>query len=666
VTDYLRRHRNGLFAALVDAAIANGEIAQTLRRAHGIDAAYLRERCMQSSVELWGEVSETAADYDEATRRAGELARLNPLAHAAREVLTSTRRQYICALGGVLAVMSAWFVYDPGPSEVHPRYSLLIAAVTVVAIALVTRAPLGDSVILRSDHARRVTDVVVVPVLTAAGIVMFLLAVVRLGGQQAGTAKQWFEAWAIIFGLSLVAVPVMRTVREAAPGRAFYSREMRSVVIFIISVFGLLVSIFSILRELPLFFGKPDSALLYGGLGAVALSALIALLGFPLRPVRLLRQELRAAERRVTLQLIDVAILPFLRGEINKHTQVLDHEIDVRTAPGLGQVSDPAYLVSTAAAEKVERLFASMPGGSIGLAGPRGAGKTTLMESYCGGPRQLTGSLTTMVSATVEYAPREFLLHLYAKVCRGIIGTHSDVDGLDLVAAVRRRRVPAPWAFGALSIVCGALLIVMHNADVRIPGQVAWALALILAGVVLVGTRSGGRPRAVRASGRELRDLAADRLAEIRFQQSFSSTWSGAVKVPLGFDATVGGGRGLTRQPLHLPEIVDSLREFLALAAREHRVVIGIDELDKMESEAAAEQFLNQVKSVFGVRGCYFLVSVSEDAMSSFERRGLPFRDVFDSTFDEIVWFEHLTAAESIASVDRRVLLMPTPFKQLC
>lgn len=170
----------------------------------------------------------------------------------------------------------------------------------------------------------------------------------------------------------------------------------------------------------------------------------------------------------------------------------------------------------------------------------------------------------------------------------------------------------------------------------------------------------------MRASDRDLHDIAAERREEIRFQQSFSSSWSGAVKVPLGLEATLGGGRGLTRQPLNLPEIVDSLREFLVFAARDHRVLIGIDELDKMESEAAAEQFLNEIKSIFGVRGCYFLVSVSEDAMSSFERRGLPFRDVFDSTFDEIVWFEHLTTAEAIASIDRRVLLMPLPFKQLC
>ncbi|WP_207780816.1 hypothetical protein [Caulobacter radicis] len=59
--------------------------------------------------------------------------------------------------------------------------------------------------------------------------------------------------------------------------------------------------------------------------------------------------------------------------------------------------------------------------------------------------------------------------------------------------------------------------------------------------------------------------------------------------------------------------------------------MIGIDELDKLKSSKEAEQFLNGVKSVFNIPGCYFLISVSEHALATFERRGLGFRDAFDS-----------------------------------
>jgi hypothetical protein len=85
-----------------------------------------------------------------------------------------------------------------------------------------------------------------------------------------------------------------------------------------------------------------------------------------------------------------------------------------------------------------------------------------------------------------------------------------------------------------------------------------------------------------------------------------------------------------------------------------------------MESAEAARQFLNDVKGVFGVRGCYYLISVSEDAMSSFERRGLPFRDVFDSSFDAIQPVGYLSLEESRAVLETRVTGLPVPFQHLC
>ncbi len=94
--------------------------------------------------------------------------------------------------------------------------------------------------------------------------------------------------------------------------------------------------------------------------------------------------------------------------------------------------------------------------------------------------------------------------------------------------------------------------------------------------------------------------------------------------------------------------------------------MIAIDELDKMESEDSAREFLNNVKGVFGVKGCYYLVSVSEDAMSAFERRGLPIRDVFDSSFDAIQRVGYLTLEESRTVLAGRLTGLPVPFQSLC
>lgn len=98
---------------------------------------------------------------------------------------------------------------------------------------------------------------------------------------------------------------------------------------------------------------------------------------------------------------------------------------------------------------------------------------------------------------------------------------------------------------------------------------------------------------------------------------------------------------------MSLPDIVSSLKSFLSKIAQERRVIVAIDELDKVDSDVKAGQFLNDLKGIFGVPECFYLVSVSEEALSNFELRGLPFRDAFDSAFDEVAHFRYLSYAKA-------------------
>jgi hypothetical protein len=115
-----------------------------------------------------------------------------------------------------------------------------------------------------------------------------------------------------------------------------------------------------------------------------------------------------------------------------------------------------------------------------------------------------------------------------------------------------------------------------------------------------------------------------------------------------------------------LPELVDAYKRFLARVAARDTVVIGIDELDKIESDEKAQRFLNDIKVVFGVYNVFFLVSVSENAMSQFERRGLPFRDAFDSAFDDVVIVDHLRFMQSRRLLEERIVALPVQFQALC
>ncbi|HEV3093512.1 MAG TPA: hypothetical protein VGY30_03250 [Solirubrobacteraceae bacterium] len=360
---------------------------------------------------------------------------------------------------------------------------------------------------------------------------------------------------------------------------------------------------------------------------------------------------------------------------------------------GLAQLDDSRATIDTDTKRRLDYLLREMPGGSIGLAGPRGAGKSTLMRAAC--PSARSGPIFgVMVAAPVEFEARDFILHLFSEVCQKVLGTEI-VDEL-------RRHDPIGEGIGdrrhlmwfaaflfAITAIAG-LALAVHSS---LPGRshVNWTLILGLALTafgslgylrMIVRTRELRRNRERRLSieaeqsvgslgsyipkspeEQKIFSLASSRLKDIWFQQSYTRGWSGSLSMPIGLTAGVEGATALARQQMSLPDIVAELRRLIAsIASDKVTVRIGIDELDKIESPEAAGRFMNEIKILFGISNCFFLVSVSEDAMSTFERRGLPFRDVFDSSFDDIVRVGHLNAAGTIELVQSHVIGMGVPF----
>jgi hypothetical protein len=172
--------------------------------------------------------------------------------------------------------------------------------------------------------------------------------------------------------------------------------------------------------------------------------------------------------------------------------------------------------------------------------------------------------------------------------------------------------------------------------------------------------------------GASIAAAAHKHLARVRYLQTFTSGWSGSLNLP-GGSSSGQYARSIARaeQPLSYPEIVDEFRSFardVAAGMHSHdgKVFIGVDELDKIGSAEQAERFLNEIKGIFGIPHLYFMVSVSDDALTAFERRGLPLRDAFDSSFDEIIHVGPLSYLESRRLLYRRVIGLSEPYVALC
>lgn len=197
-------------------------------------------------------------------------------------------------------------------------------------------------------------------------------------------------------------------------------------------------------------------------------------------------------------------------------------------------------------------------------------------------------------------------------------------------------------------------------------GSVA-AYSLLREGISLPGgSQLGGPGRLNYPELDPLRQAARDLLLGLTYQQTFARGWSGTVKLPVGVEGGLTSTTTMMDRPLSYPELVARLNDFLKQASVSLRIVIGIDEMDKIESDELANKFLNDLKAVFGLENCFWLVSVSQNAMSAFERRGLPFRDVFDSSFDVIVEVDYLDLDDSKLLLQRRAIGMNVPFLCLC
>jgi hypothetical protein len=113
--------------------------------------------------------------------------------------------------------------------------------------------------------------------------------------------------------------------------------------------------------------------------------------------------------------------------------------------------------------------------------------------------------------------------------------------------------------------------------------------------------------------------------------------------------------------PLTEPDLVSELSALVKeLRQGGYEIRIGIDELDKLVSGDDAERFLTGIKVLFSIRDCSFILTISENASAQFARRGMPVRDVFDSSLDAVVMVQPLTFREAKRLIRARMSSGPS------
>lgn len=176
----------------------------------------------------------------------------------------------------------------------------------------------------------------------------------------------------------------------------------------------------------------------------------------------------------------------------------------------------------------------------------------------------------------------------------------------------------------------------------------------------------GARTRALPSP--EVR-LARELLRDLRWEFERSTSGKGTVKVLSFFEGGAERGykyrnRAMTRADL-VGAIRELLRTFAAQPGRE-RMVVCVDELDKVSTPEDLVEIVNELKDLFHIQKVHFVVAVSTDALDSFARRGLAGRDAFDSAFDTVVHTRWLTLDESVDVLKARATGFPPILATLC
>jgi tetratricopeptide (TPR) repeat protein len=335
----------------------------------------------------------------------------------------------------------------------------------------------------------------------------------------------------------------------------------------------------------------------------------------------------------------------------------------VRDGPELSAKAERANLISTDANSRLDIALSRNYGAAVALAGPRGSGKTELARTSTE-LRPLeppNRKIPLMLWAPAKYDAQTFLLRLLKELCISIISVGSggaqEYDRLYYSERRRQLRFRLLIAGGLTGL--GLAILGARMAEVKISTLAPFVVGgiLTLAGAAVFVASRGPRPLNS-DSDAPIRRPTIERAIELRTRVEYTETQTRDAKLGIsGYGLSVATAKGsqFARVPLNEVDVVRELRGLVKNVAEDGwQVVIAIDELDKMCDADEAMAFLNHIKVLFPIHDCSFIVSVSEDAWARFESRGLPLRDTFDSSFDEVVLVNMLQPLESRDFLKRR------------
>lgn len=313
-------------------------------------------------------------------------------------------------------------------------------------------------------------------------------------------------------------------------------------------------------------------------------------------------------------------------------------------------------------------------GGAYGLHGPRGSGKSWLMLRAI---RQAdrAGGMGLWFPCPSEYADAsEFLSALSDNLANAVEQRYIRND---LWWAALRWLQRGFALVVVVPVVAAVVSYAAHGVGGRmtkffsvLPTDLWAASGAALAALCLVAIVQF--VRVSRPAGRLARQATAVR-ERIRFNTALKQGHEVGVSAAFHLTGTFKRTRekNLDERPTTVASLVFEFRRLAEaiIAATGRRLVIGIDELDKIDDEEAARKLLRDIKGIFEIPSVFFLVSVSQEAATALQLGALQGkgRNEFNSSFYTVIEMPPLNPADIIdIAAARGHLVRPALARLLC
>lgn len=338
-------------------------------------------------------------------------------------------------------------------------------------------------------------------------------------------------------------------------------------------------------------------------------------------------------------------------------------------------------------------------------------------------PSELPG-LRFTVQAPLRYSAIEFLIHQYTCLCEAVLADQrlnpaGFLHRIVISILVPRSIRPAALLRGLTGVALAALSAVLFYRAVSHSwpsrswleqqwGWLSWVagVAAVLAFVAVITSPT----RRALAEVRQVVNLSTDarnRLERLHYQRTDTHGGGATFSAPLGAKVDLTNSHAVTEQMMTLPELVDDYRDFAerVVAALQQsietdkswrcwhqapsrgpradreggepakdgdpanidvRLVIGVDEMDRIEDTQKADEFLAELSSVFGTPHCVYLISVSPGVLATSDKRLVPPKTASSGVFDDMVWVDPLDLPTAGHLLNGRVIGLPSAFVALC